>query len=303
MKLTSLVAIILLFTGGAFAQDFEIYNGDTINKKDETNKKQGKWIFFYDEAKTIKKKEGSFVNNKKEGIWTEYYKSGNKRNEITYAGNKKNGYAKIYYENGTLSEEGTWKGNKWVGDYKFYHKNGNKAYEWKYNEKGKRTGEQKYFYEDGSVMIEGEWIDGKENGVITEYYPDGAVKSKKSFNKGEIDVESIETFEKTEVVASNEEEIVKEVEKVAEKVAEKEEPKEKVPEDIESYLESLAKKYPEGVTKEEYEEGNKKILRVIVVRNGKANEYKKIKHPWGQVVYFKNRQSISATVFNTETKE
>lgn len=166
-------------------QSFKIYENDTINLIDAGNKKQGKWIYFFDSNPAQIEKSGIFENNRKKGIWLNYYSNGNLKSEITYKNNRPDGYAKIYYENGKVSEEGIWKGTKWVGKYNFYHENGNKAYEWSFNEKGKRSGEQKYFYEDGKLRIKGKWIDGKENGVVTEFYADGNIKSEKHFASGQ----------------------------------------------------------------------------------------------------------------------
>jgi antitoxin component YwqK of YwqJK toxin-antitoxin module len=184
--------IILLFTilclyYKAKGQTFEIYRSDTINKTSIDGKKNGRWISFFENNKQRIEKDGKYENNRKTGIWKTYYENGNLKSEITYINNIPDGYARIFYENGRISEEGTWKGTKWIGKYLYYHENGNKAYDWSFNEAGKRTGEQKYYHENGKLMIKGEWIDGKENGVITEYDTGGNIKSEKVFASGAID--------------------------------------------------------------------------------------------------------------------
>ncbi|PLX03807.1 MAG: hypothetical protein C0594_09955, partial [Marinilabiliales bacterium] len=68
------------------------------------------------------------------------------------------------------------------------------------------------------------------------------------------------------------------------------------------YLNELAKKYPEGVTKENYNQSGKKIKVVIVNRNGIATEFKEVKTSYG-TFYFENGQSISSTLFYNKTKE
>jgi antitoxin component YwqK of YwqJK toxin-antitoxin module len=196
------VVVILILIGlfqFSFGQSVEIYENDTINKVDENNRKYGKWvIYFKDKPKQIEK-EGLYKNNRKTGIWKTYYKNGNLKSEITYKNNRPDGYAKIYYKNGKLSEEGYWKGTKWVGNYNFYHENGNKAYEWSFNEQGKRSGEQKYYYEDGKLRIKGKWVDGKENGVVTEYYADGNVKSEKHYAAGKFNAVSSKFYAEKKV--------------------------------------------------------------------------------------------------------
>jgi hypothetical protein len=74
-------------------------------------------------------------------------------------------------------------------------------------------------------------------------------------------------------------------------------------EEVKKYLSELARKYPEGKTVENYELKDQKITRIIINHNGIANEYRKVEHSWGGVFYFKNGQSISKTIFYSETKE
>jgi len=188
-----LISIILFAASTSFSQSFKFYKGDTVNVRDVNNKKQGVWVKFNKAGNIIEK--GKYINNKKEGIWIGYYPSGKIKHEITYKKNRPDGPAKFYYEDGKISEQGIWKINKWVGEYKYFHENGNLAYEWKYNENGRRTGKQKYYYEDGSLMIKGDWTDGKKAGILTEFYPDGSIKSEINFVDGKIQVASVKEYE------------------------------------------------------------------------------------------------------------
>jgi hypothetical protein len=62
----------------------------------------------------------------------------------------------------------------------------------------------------------------------------------------------------------------------------------------------LAQEYPEGVTEESYTEGNKVIIRRVVVNGNKADEYSKVIAKWG-TFYFRNGQSITEAIWNNET--
>lgn len=188
-----LVIASLLFSIGVLAQSSETYNGETVNVRDAENKRQGTWVKLDKQGRL--EERGEYINNKKEGIWKGYYTSGKIKHEITYKRNRPDGPAKFFYEDGKVSEQGIWKINKWVGEYKYYHTNGNLAYDWSYNESGRRTGEQKYYYNDGSLMIKGDWTDGKKKGVLTEFYPDGSVKSEMNFIEGKVQVASITEYE------------------------------------------------------------------------------------------------------------
>lgn len=63
----------------------------------------------------------------------------------------------------------------------------------------------------------------------------------------------------------------------------------------------LAQEYPQGVTEESYTEGNKVIIRRVVVNGNKADEYSKVIAKWG-TFYFKNGQSITEAIWSKETE-
>jgi len=64
----------------------------------------------------------------------------------------------------------------------------------------------------------------------------------------------------------------------------------------------LANQYPQGVTEESYTEGNKVIIRRVVVQGNKADEYKKVIGKAG-TSYFKNGMSITSWLWAKETEE
>jgi len=72
--------------------------------------------------------------------------------------------------------------------------------------------------------------------------------------------------------------------------------------DYEDYVpNNLVKKYDQGVTEETYEEGNAKIVKRIVVRGNKADEYKMVVMRSG-TYYFKNGNSITKFTWNNDTE-
>lgn len=73
-------------------------------------------------------------------------------------------------------------------------------------------------------------------------------------------------------------------------------------EDLNSYLTALAEEYDEGITEEIQVEGGKKVTRIIVVKDGKANEYKKEVYSWA-TYYKKNNKTIPRYLFESETKK
>ena len=63
----------------------------------------------------------------------------------------------------------------------------------------------------------------------------------------------------------------------------------------------LAEKYPNGLN-ETIEKGSKTTNRIVVVANGRGDEYKKETYSYGAVFYFKNGKKIDASTFKRETK-
>lgn len=70
----------------------------------------------------------------------------------------------------------------------------------------------------------------------------------------------------------------------------------------EAFLSDLAKKYPQGITVEYYDQPGKKIKRVILVEGKLASEYLEVRYDYG-TFFFRNGQNISRAIFISETKE
>ena len=68
------------------------------------------------------------------------------------------------------------------------------------------------------------------------------------------------------------------------------------------YQSELRSKYPVGVTEEEYLDGNKTILRRVVIHDDYAGVYTRITHNWGGVYYFKDNDAITEVMFENESK-
>lgn len=188
MKNTLLIILIAMVSTVVSAQEPDYSNnGKPANQFDDNHLKQGLWIYFYDSVQTQVSSKGVYVDNKREGIWTEYYKNGKPRSMFTYKNNHIDGAAKIFYETGGLAEEGFWRTNRWIGEYRYYKPSGSLAYEWYFDDNGRRTGEQKYYYDNGKLRLSGTWDNGKETGRITEYYPNGRVMLESDWIEGKSD--------------------------------------------------------------------------------------------------------------------
>ena len=153
------------------------------NLTDEKGMKIGYWI-HYDKDEKTKLEEGNYVDNRKDGLWKAYFPDGKTKHEITYIKGAAKGNAKMYYSNGNIREEGTWNETCWTGDYRYYHPNGNAAYEWHYNQHGKREGEQKYYHENGNVKYNGNWENGHVKTNVKVYDSSGTFVQNRVYKNG-----------------------------------------------------------------------------------------------------------------------
>jgi len=87
----------------------------------------------------LKESEGKVVQNKKEGIWKNYYANGTPKNHITFKNDK---------INGRIFEVDSLGGVRFVGTQKM----------------GKLDGFATYFFEDGTIRKQGQYQNGKQIG-------------------------------------------------------------------------------------------------------------------------------------------
>ncbi len=188
-KITPCTKLLLCITLSFFAARSFASDGD-INKVDAQGQRQGYWIvkgeMLSDNAykPSDKVEEGTYKDNRKEGLWKKYWPGGNVRNEINYKSGKPEGEYKLFYANGQLEEHGIWKNNKNTGEFKRYYGNGNPQQHFVFAETGKRNGMQKYFHENGKVALEVGIVNGAESGSSKRYNPDGTLAEEKTFENG-----------------------------------------------------------------------------------------------------------------------
>ena len=107
---------------------------------------------------------------------TKYYPNGNIEELCHMRNGELFGVYKNFYENGTLRGEGVFRKGRPVGVWHYYYSNGEIMTIEKHNRRGK-TVDLDCWDETGVQVIK----DG--TGTFIQYYPDGSIKSKASFNK------------------------------------------------------------------------------------------------------------------------
>lgn len=85
--------------------------GDTLNKIDRKNLKQGKWVIRLDEVRGEPghEEEGEYKNNRKEGTWRIYSLQGDLTGLEYYKWGNKDGNCQYFNASGSLVREESWR--------------------------------------------------------------------------------------------------------------------------------------------------------------------------------------------------
>lgn len=92
------------------------------NKSTENQIPDGEFIQKYPNGSVQAK--GDMLNNKREGLWTAYYKNGFKQSESTYQSGVLHGRTASFYTNGQVRYIGYFMGGKKDGKWEFYTEDG-----------------------------------------------------------------------------------------------------------------------------------------------------------------------------------
>ena len=126
------------------------------------------------------KREASFRDGKREGVWREFDEQGNVLNSQTYqkgvlvgqgivdTDGKRRGLYKEFYPDSTLRAEGVFVKGQRSGEWKFYYHNGQVQEIGCYKE-GQPDGIWIWYYENGQKQIEEQFFKGTPNGPYKEF--------------------------------------------------------------------------------------------------------------------------------------
>jgi len=104
--------VLCTFRGYSQAGSFIIgVKGDTLNRVDSRNMKQGKWVIRTDEVRGEPgfEEEGEFKNNRKEGTWRIYSLQGDLTGLEFYRWGNKDGNCQYFNSSGALIREESWR--------------------------------------------------------------------------------------------------------------------------------------------------------------------------------------------------
>ena len=132
------------------------------------------------------KREASFRDGRREGVWREFDEEGNVINSQTYkkgalmsegvvgTDGKRRGEYKEFFADSSLRAEGLFIDGLHSGEWKFYYQNGKLQEVGSYKE-GEPDGVWIWYYDNGQKQIEEQFYKGQHNGPYKEYDSKGNV--------------------------------------------------------------------------------------------------------------------------------
>ena len=187
MKKLLFISLIIFGLGDfSFASIITDNNDDQDDPKnfvDENGRKQGKWVHLGKEQpekgfpEDGKISEGTYLDDRRDGKWTLYYKDGmTPKTEGEFKNNRPNGSFTHYHPNGKIKEQGTFSKQRYIDSLARFNENGIKVYEAAYNDAGKESGKVVYRHDNGKVEFEYNATNGVPTGKAVRYWPNGDVK-------------------------------------------------------------------------------------------------------------------------------
>jgi len=102
-------------------------------------------------------------DGKRQGLWKEYYPTGELKSMGHYINSNQEGNWKFYFENQKIEVEGNYKNGKKEGAWYWYYPNGMTLQEENWTQ-GKLDGEFVEYNEEGKIIVKGEFLEGTEEG-------------------------------------------------------------------------------------------------------------------------------------------
>jgi len=178
---------------GVLHENSITYKGDWA-----AGKKNGAFTEISDNGE---KAEGQYIDNIKDGLWSEWFPNGNKKTEILYTkGNLVNGTYSEWYDNGQIKESKKYLNLQLNGIHSKWFSNGKLESTLNYANGSVVNGQYFYYESNGDIIKESNYNDGKilseymysgklKNGNFVEYYGDGSKKMEGKYDYGKRKVE------------------------------------------------------------------------------------------------------------------
>ena len=160
--------------------------GQDLNSFDESGKRHGKWMKYYDGGKNPRYK-GQFNHGKEVGVFEFFHKEPKGKHPScikVFSPDSDIVLVRYYTSMGIFLSEGNMKGKKRMGSWSSYERNTGVLIEKEEYKNGMLNGTKTSFYEDGKVIQTQEYRNNLQHGKKLMYAPNGKLTSEYAFVKG-----------------------------------------------------------------------------------------------------------------------
>lgn len=156
---------------------------DTLNRTDDSGKKQGYWIKKYPSGKI--QYEGYFRDNHPAGIFKRYYDNDTLQSILFYNSNGKEAEAIFFHRNGFIAAAGKYVDQKKEGKWQFFSSliKGYMVSEEEYSN-NMRNGMSVKFFPDKTISEKTHYINNLKDGEWTQYHSNGKLFTKANYSNG-----------------------------------------------------------------------------------------------------------------------
>lgn len=207
MKSFITLLIIVISSANSIAQRYQLFKGDTINRVDAKERKQGLWRKYYSNDTLFS--EGYYKDGKHIGTFYTFHRNGQRQSVLKFRGLTEISDATLYNDSAQLIAKGKYIDNKkdsiWVyyngstgkinseeiykkgikeGLWKIYYSNGTVA-ETEVYKSGKKNGPYKKYFENGKLRFQGNMVNDQLEGKVTLYFSDGGVWQQGIYKSGD----------------------------------------------------------------------------------------------------------------------
>jgi antitoxin component YwqK of YwqJK toxin-antitoxin module len=134
--------------------------------------------------------QGDYLNNFREGVYTEFHVNGYVKTTCGYVRGKKQGQWVSMDDKGQLLERGTYHLDVLNGPYVIYNRS--RIKETRNYVNGELNGQVEKFYPNGTIMERSNYTDGQLDGVARWYDQQGNLSIEYTYKNGELSQEGTE---------------------------------------------------------------------------------------------------------------
>lgn len=131
--------------------------------------------------------EGQFKGGRQEGDWTYYFENGKENRKATYKNGQPDGAWEVHRVDGTLSAKRGFHEGLRDGEWIYYNDKGDQPLREEHYDKGKKDGVWKVWFPSGKQHQEAGFKQDKKDGMTTEWNEDGSKRAEIPFVEDKID--------------------------------------------------------------------------------------------------------------------